>query len=205
MRSLTVLSGVAVPVTMPNLDTDQLLPKQFLKVVERDGLKRALFYDFRFDAEGRPKPGFILDEPGYAGAAILIGGENFGCGSSREHAVWALDDFGIRCVIAPSFGDIFFNNCVNNGLLPLVLPAEQVAALAAEATPGAATFIVDLPGQTVTAPSGRVFRFDIDPGRKLKLIKGLDAIGETLEHEAAITAYEVRARQERPWLFAGTN
>jgi 3-isopropylmalate dehydratase small subunit len=200
MQPFTHLTGVAAPLPTANVDTDQIIPKQFLKTVERDGLGRGLFYDLRFDGDGRPRDGFVLNQPAFRGAQVLIAGENFGCGSSREHAPWALLDFGIRCVIAPSFADIFYENCFNNGLLPLVLPAEAVAALQDEARGGNHVFSVDLPSQTVTAPSGERHRFEIDPGRKRKLMEGLDAVGETLRREPDISAFEAHEALARPWL-----
>jgi 3-isopropylmalate dehydratase small subunit len=200
MQPFTDLHAKAAPLDIANLDTDQIIPKQFLKTVEREGLGKGLFYDLRFDPEGRPKPGFILDDPRYAGAAVLIAGDNFGCGSSREHAPWALLDFGIRCVIAPSFADIFYSNCFENGLLPLALPQAEVRALLAEAKGGNHVFSVDLAAQTVTAPSGQTFHFEIDPARKEKLLGGLDAIGETLRQGQAIDTYERRQALAQPWL-----
>jgi 3-isopropylmalate dehydratase small subunit len=161
-----------------------------------------LFYDLRFDEAGRSKPDFVLNQPAFAGAKVLVAGENFGCGSSREHAPWALMDFGIRCVIAPSFADIFHENCFSNGLLPVRLPPEAVAALTEEARGGNHVFDIDLPSQTVTAPSGARYAFDIDPVRKRKLLEGLDAIGETLAREGDITAFEARGALARPWLEA---
>ena len=201
MTPFTTLDGVAAPMAIANIDTDQIIPKQFLKTVERAGLGRGLFYDFRFDEAGNPKPDFVLNQPQYRGANVLIAGDNFGCGSSREHAPWALIDFGIRCVIAPSFADIFFNNCFENGLLPISLPDEEVRALQAEAMGGNHVFSIDLAAQTVTSPSGRTLRFEIDPGRKEKLLKGLDAIGETLEHAGDdIARFEHRRSLSAPWL-----
>ena len=202
MQSFTRLTGVAAPLPLDNVDTDQIIPKQFLKTVEREGLARGLFYDLRFDAEGQPRPDFVLNQPTYAGAKVLVAGDNFGCGSSREHAPWALMDFGVRCVIAPSFADIFYENCFSNGLLPIALPAEAVAALTDEARGGNHVFAIDLPSQTVTAPSGARFAFQIDPVRKRKLLEGLDAIGETLAREAEIAAFEAHGAQARPWLEA---
>jgi 3-isopropylmalate/(R)-2-methylmalate dehydratase small subunit len=200
MRPFTELHAKAVPLDMANLDTDQIIPKQFLKTVEREGLGKGLLYDLRFDAEGRAKPGFVLNDPRYAGAGVLIAGENFGCGSSREHAAWALEDFGLRCVIAPSFADIFYGNCFQNGLLPIALPADEVKALMEEAKGGNHVFSVDLASQTVTAPSGRRFHFDIDPSRKAKLLEGLDSIGETLQRAGDIDIFETRQALTQPWL-----
>ena len=202
MQPFTTLDGRAAPLASANIDTDQIIPKQFLKTVEREGLARGLFYDLRFDAEGREKPDFVLNQPAFAGANILIAGDNFGCGSSREHAPWALLDFGLRCVIAPSFADIFYNNCFNNGLLPITLPAADVRALMDEAKGGNHLFTVDLATQTVTSPSGRKVAFDIDPGRKEKLLKGLDAVGETLQHADDINLFEQRRRLAQPWMEA---
>src|SRR5579859_499374 len=194
------LDARAAPLDVANIDTDQIIPKQFLKTVDREGLARGLFYDMRFDPEGRPKGGFVLDDPAFAGAGVLVAGDNFGCGSSREHAPWALLDFGIRCVIASSFADIFYNNCFQNGLLPIVLPREQVRDLMGEAKGGNHLFGIDLEAQTVTAPSGAMFAFEIDPGRKEKLLKGLDAIGETLQVAGEIADYEARRALDQPWL-----
>ncbi|MGH6992356.1 MAG: 3-isopropylmalate dehydratase small subunit [Caulobacteraceae bacterium] len=192
MRPFTKVTARAVPLLIDNLDTDQIIPKQFLKGVDRAGLARGLFFDLRFEASGAAKPGFPLDEPRYAGAQILIAGENFGCGSSREHAAWALADFGVRCVIAPSFADIFAANAAENGMLTIVLPREAVAALAGEAKGGNHLFEVDLATGEVRAPSGARFCFSVDPARRKKLLEGLDSIGETLSREAAIAAYEMK-------------
>jgi 3-isopropylmalate/(R)-2-methylmalate dehydratase small subunit len=200
MQPFTDLHAKAAPLDVANLDTDQIIPKQFLKTVDREGLSRGLFYDLRFDGEGKPRPDFVLNDPRYAGAGVLITGDNFGCGSSREHAPWALLDFGIRCVIAPSFADIFYNNCFQNGLLPVALPEAAVRALMDEAKGGNHVFSIDLASQTVTSPSGQQYRFEIDPARKEKLLQGLDAIGETLEHRQEIDAYEMRHALAQPWL-----
>jgi 3-isopropylmalate/(R)-2-methylmalate dehydratase small subunit len=200
MTPFTHLDGRAAPLAVANIDTDQIIPKQFLKTIEREGLAKGLFYDLRFDGDGNPKPDFVLNQPAYAGSSILVAGDNFGCGSSREHAPWALLDFGIRCVIAPSFADIFFNNCFENGLLPVALPDDQVKALMDEAKGGNHMISVDLETQTVVSPSGRTFTFEIDAGRKEKLLKGLDAVGETLQHAGDITAFEEKRRTIRPWL-----
>ena len=200
MRAFTRLDGRAAALPIANLDTDQVIPKQFLKTVEREGLGKGLFYDLRFDGEGRKKPDFVLNQPAFKGVHMLITGDNFGCGSSREHAAWALLDFGVTCVIAPSFGDIFYENCFQNGVLPVALPEDAVHALTAEAKGGNHVFSVDLEAQTVTAPSGRVFAFDIDPGRKEKMLKGLDSIGETLEHAGDIGVFEGRRKLAQPWL-----
>jgi 3-isopropylmalate dehydratase/3-isopropylmalate/(R)-2-methylmalate dehydratase small subunit len=202
MQPFTHLTAKAVPLDIANLDTDQIIPKQFLKTVGREGLARGLFFDLRFEADGAPKPDFVLNDPRYAGAGVLVAGDNFGCGSSREHAAWALLDFGVRCVIAPSFADIFYNNCFQNGVLPIALPEAAVGALMDEARGGNHVFEVDLANQSVIAPSGARFSFDIDPGRKAKLLKGLDAIGETLASAEAIDRFEHDQALSRPWLGA---
>ncbi len=200
MKPFTDLTAKAAPLDIANLDTDQIIPKQFLKAVDREGMGKGLLYDLRFDGEGRAKPGFVLNDSRFAGAGVLIAGENFGCGSSREHAAWALLDFGIRCVIAPSFADIFYNNCFQNGLLPIALPEQVVRTLMEEAKGGNHVFSIDLPSQTVTSPSGARFGFDIDPARKRKLLEGLDAIGETLAADHAISDFEARRGLDQPWL-----
>ena len=200
MQPFTHLDAKAAPLDVANIDTDQIIPKQFLKTVEREGLSRGLFYDLRFDPDGKAKPDFVLNDPKFAGAGVLVTGDNFGCGSSREHAPWALLDFGVRCVISTSFADIFYNNCFQNGLLPIVLPDAAVRALMGEAKGGNHVFSIDLESQTVSAPSGATFHFDIDPGRKEKMLKGLDSIGETLQARDAIDAYEHKQSLARPWL-----
>jgi 3-isopropylmalate/(R)-2-methylmalate dehydratase small subunit len=200
MQPFTRLDGKAAPLPLANIDTDQIIPKQFLKTVDREGLAKGLFYDLRFDEQGREKPDFTLNRPEYKGAAVLITGDNFGCGSSREHAPWALMDFGVRCVIAPSFAEIFYGNCLNNGLLPVVLAPDEVEELMDEAKGGNHVFSVDLESQSVVAPSGKAYRFDIDPAAKEKLLKGLDAIGETLQHAAEIDVFEMKQALARPWL-----
>jgi 3-isopropylmalate/(R)-2-methylmalate dehydratase small subunit len=200
MTPFTHLDGRGAPLPIANLDTDQIIPKQFLKTVDRDGLGKGLFYDLRFDEGGREIPGFVLNQPAYAGASVLIAGDNFGCGSSREHAPWALLDFGLRCVIAPSFADIFYNNCFSNGLLPVTLSEAQVHVLMDEAKGGNHMFSIDLESQTVISPSGKRFTFEIDPGRKEKLLKGLDAVGETLQHAGDIGVFEQRRAISQPWL-----
>jgi 3-isopropylmalate/(R)-2-methylmalate dehydratase small subunit len=202
MQPFTVLTGVAAPLPMINIDTDMIIPKQFLKTIKRTGLGKSLFFDQRYLDNGGENPGFVLNRPAYRNAQILIAGENFGCGSSREHAPWALLDFGIRCVIAPSFADIFYNNCFKNGILPVVLPGEEVARLMAEAEQGAnAAFTVDLPAQRVMTPGGRHVSFEIDPFRKHCLLHGLDDIAQTLEKAASIQAFEEKQRAEQPWLY----
>jgi 3-isopropylmalate/(R)-2-methylmalate dehydratase small subunit len=200
MQPFIRLDARAAPLPLANIDTDQIIPKQFLKTVEREGLAKGLFYDLRFDEQGREKPDFVLNQPAYKGAGVLIAGDNFGCGSSREHAPWALMDFGVRAVVSTSFADIFYNNCFQNGLLPVVLKADEVRQLMDEARGGNHVVSVDLEAQTVTSPSGQVFRFDIDPQRKAKMLQGLDAIGETLQAEAAIDTFENRRALSQPWL-----
>jgi 3-isopropylmalate/(R)-2-methylmalate dehydratase small subunit len=200
MKAFIKLDAPIAPLPLANVDTDQIIPKQFLKTVEREGLGRGLFYDFRFDEAGNEKPDFVLNRPEYKGVKVIVAGDNFGCGSSREHAPWALMDFGVDCVISTSFADIFYNNCFSNGLLPVVLKADEVQALMEEAKGGNHMVTVDLPEQKVVSPSGRVFHFEIDPQRKEKMLKGLDAIGETLQSAAAIDLYESKRALDRPWL-----
>jgi 3-isopropylmalate/(R)-2-methylmalate dehydratase small subunit len=200
MDKFTTLTGVAAPLPMINVDTDAIIPKQFLKTIKRTGLGKYLLYELRYDEEGREKPGFVLNKPAYRKAQILVTGENFGCGSSREHAPWALLDYGIRCVIAPSFADIFYNNCFQNGILPITLPQADVDKLMDDANRGAnATITVDLEKQEIRGPDGGTIKFEIDPFRKRCLLEGLDSIGLTLEHEKAIGEYEARAQLARPW------
>ena len=201
MEKFTVLTGVAAPLPMVNVDTDMIIPKQYLKTIERTGLGRGLFDEMRYDEEGRERPDFVLNQPAYRNAEVLIAGENFGCGSSREHAPWALLDFGIRCVIAPSFADIFFNNCFKNGILPIVLPKEQVDVLMEDARRGAnARMTVDLEAQTVTTSDGQVIAFEVEPFRKHCLLNGLDDIGLSLQKASAIDAFEAQAATARPWV-----
>ena len=200
MQPFTKVEGRAAPLAIANLDTDQIIPKQFLKTVERKGLGKGLLYDFRYDYEGRLRQDFVLNQPAYQGTSILICGDNFGCGSSREHAPWALLDYGVRAVIAPSFGDIFYNNSFENGLLPVRLPEAAVHELMAEARGSNHIFAVDLEAQTVTSPSGKVYGFSIDPGRREKLLKGLDSIGETLERAPEISEFEQQRASATPWL-----
>jgi 3-isopropylmalate/(R)-2-methylmalate dehydratase small subunit len=176
MQPFTELHAKAAPLDVANLDTDQIIPKQFLKTVDREGLGKGLFYDLRFDGEGQPRPGFVLNDPRYAGAGVLIAGDNFGCGSSREHAPWALLDYGVRCVIAPSFADIFYNNCFQNGLLPVALPEAEVRQLMDEAKGGNHVFSIDLAAQVVTSPSGKQFRFEIDAGRHARDIDSFESL-----------------------------
>lgn len=205
MQPFTTLTAVAAPLPRINVDTDLIIPKQFLKTITRDGLGSSLFHEMRYDGAGRRLDDFVLHQPAFASAGILLALDNFGCGSSREHAVWALLDFGIRCVIAPSFADIFYNNCFKNGVLPLVLEAAVVQELMARSTPASPlTLTVDLPQQTVSDGAGFTAQFAIDASRKKRLLEGLDDIGLTLKHEAAIADFEARQRAEQPWLWSKT-
>lgn len=205
MKPFTRLDGTAAPLMdkgkpMSNVDTDMIIPKQFLKTTERTGLAKGLFYELKTRADGSEDPNFVLNRPQYAKASILIAGENFGCGSSREHAPWALADQGITCIIAPSFADIFHNNCYKNGILPVRLPTEVCEKLAAEAGGSNHVFSVDLEAQTVTTPSGEVHAFEVDPGRKSNLIAGLDEIGASLTAASEIDRFEDHRRMATPWL-----
>jgi 3-isopropylmalate/(R)-2-methylmalate dehydratase small subunit len=200
MDKFTTLTGVAAPLPMINVDTDAIIPKQFLKTIERTGLGKNLLYELRYDESGKEKPDFVLNKPAYRKAQILVAGENFGCGSSREHAPWALLDFGIRCVIAPSFADIFYNNCFQNGILPIKLPQEDVDKLLDDASRGSnATITIDLESQEIRGPDGGRIAFEMDPFRKRCLLEGLDNIGLTLESEKAIAVFEAKAKAARPW------
>jgi 3-isopropylmalate/(R)-2-methylmalate dehydratase small subunit len=201
MQKFTQLTGVAAPLPMINVDTDKIIPKQYLKTIKRTGLGKHLFDEMRYDMQGKENPEFILNKPAYRKAEVLVAGENFGCGSSREHAPWALLDFGIRCVIAPSFADIFFNNCFKNGILPIALPQADVDKLMSDAEKGQnARVTVDLAKQEITRPNGEVIAFDIDPHRKHCLLNGLDDIGLTLEKGKSIDTFEATRRQSQPWL-----
>ena len=200
MKKFTRLSAHAAPLPIANIDTDQIIPKQFLSTIERSGLSKGLFFDMRFLADGSDNPDFVLNKPAYKGAEILIAGPNFGCGSSREHAPWALLDYGIQCVISASFADIFFNNCFKNGVLPLVLAPEVVDQLMAQANGQNARFEIDLERQTLTAPDGVTHHFDIDLGRKKSLLEGLDEIGQSLVHDDQIRDYEHKRKLMTPWL-----
>jgi 3-isopropylmalate/(R)-2-methylmalate dehydratase small subunit len=200
MEKFTILTGVAAPLPMINVDTDAIIPKQFLKTIQRTGLGKNLLYELRYDESGNEKPDFVLNRPAYRKAQILVAGENFGCGSSREHAPWALLDFGIRCVIAPSFADIFYNNCFQNGILPIKLPQEDVDKLMDDASRGSnATVTIDLEKQEIRGPDGGCINFEMDPFRKRCLLEGLDNIGLTLESEKAISEFEANATAARPW------
>jgi len=201
MEKFTTLKGVAAPLNMINVDTDMIIPKQYLKTIKRTGLGKNLFAEMRYDEQGREKAEFVLNKGPYRNATILVAGQNFGCGSSREHAPWALLDFGIRSVIAPSYADIFFNNTFKNGILPVMLPEPRVNELLRFLLelPGA-EITIDLAEQSVTGPDGKVDKFDIDPFRKHCLLNGLDDIGLTLQQAPAIATYEGRISKDRPWV-----
>jgi 3-isopropylmalate/(R)-2-methylmalate dehydratase small subunit len=185
---------------MINIDTDKIIPKNYLKTIKRTGLGKALFAEIRYDESGKEKPDFVLNKPAYRQAQILVTGENFGCGSSREHAPWALLDFGIRCVISTSFADIFYNNCFKNGILPIKVTPEQLEKLFDDANRGSnATLSVDLEAQEIRGPDGGVIKFDVDAHRKHCLLEGLDDIGLTMKKEKSITAFEAQAATTRPW------
>jgi 3-isopropylmalate/(R)-2-methylmalate dehydratase small subunit len=201
MDKFTTLTGTAAPLPMINVDTDKIIPKQHLKTIKRTGLGKALFDELRYNTDGSEKPEFVLNQPAYRQARILVAGENFGCGSSREHAPWALLDFGIRCVIAPSFADIFFNNCFKNGILPIALPQEICDQLMDDARKGAnATMTIDLEKQEITRPDGAKIAFTVDAFRKHCLVNGLDDIGLTMRKSASIETYESKQRASQPWL-----
>ena len=201
MEPFTKLEGVAAPLNMINVDTDMIIPKQYLKTIRRTGLGRALFDEMRHNADGSEKPGFVLNKPAYRSAKILVAGDNFGCGSSREHAPWALLDFGIRCVIAPGFADIFYGNCFKNGILPIKLPQSDVDKLMDDAERGANAIIsIDLESQEIRGPDGGVIKFEIDPFRKQCLLNGWDDIGLTMRAEGQIDAFEKQQQSQQPWI-----
>ena len=201
MDKFETLTGIAAPMPLVNIDTDMIIPKQFLKTIKRSGLGANLFDEMRFDRQGNEIEDFVLNQPQYRSAEILVAGDNFGCGSSREHAPWAIKDFGIRCVISTSFADIFYNNCFKNGILPIALPAEAVDILMKDAEKGAnARMTVDLENQTVTTSDGESFSFDVDAFKKHCLMEGLDDIGLTMEKVSSIDTFEAQAAQARPWV-----
>jgi 3-isopropylmalate/(R)-2-methylmalate dehydratase small subunit len=201
MQPFTVLTGVAAPLKIVNVDTDMIIPKQYLKTIKRTGLGKGLFSELRFRDDGSENPDFVLNKPAYRKAKILVAGDNFGCGSSREHAPWALMDFGIRCVISTQFGDIFYNNCFKNGVLPVKVSPEDLEKLFDDADRGAnATLTIDLEKQEIRGPDGGVVRFEIDPHRKHCLLNGLDDIGLTMEKKDKIAGFEEKAQADRPWL-----
>ena len=200
MQKFTKLTAVAAPLPMINVDTDAIIPKQFLKTIKRTGLGKHLFEELRYDEKGGDVADFVLNKPAYRKAQILVAGDNFGCGSSREHAPWALLDFGIRCVISTSFADIFYNNCFQNGILPIKVSPDDLDKLMDDANRGAnATITVDLENQEIRGPDGGVVKFEMDPFRKRCLLEGLDNIGLTLQNETAIGDYEAKAAAARPW------
>ena len=201
MEKFEKLSGIAAPMPLVNIDTDMIIPKVFLKTIKRSGLGVNLFDEMRFDRQGNEIPDFVLNKPQYREAQILVAGDNFGCGSSREHAPWAIADFGIKCVISTSFADIFYNNCFKNGILPIVLPRDQVDILMKDAEKGSnARMDVDLVAQTVTSSDGETFSFEVDSFKKHCLLNGLDDIGLTMEHKSSIDSYEAKLAAERPWV-----
>ncbi|WP_151719984.1 3-isopropylmalate dehydratase small subunit [Gemmobacter serpentinus] len=201
MDKFTTITGIAAPMPLVNIDTDMIIPKQFLKTIQRSGLGKNLFDEMRFTQDGAEIADFVLNKPSYRQAEIIVAGDNFGCGSSREHAPWALLDFGIRCVISTSFADIFFNNCFKNGILPIVMPQEVVDVLMQDAERGGnARMTIDLENQTVTTSDGQSFGFDVDPFRKHCLINGLDDIGLTLEKASSIDSFESKTKGLRPWV-----
>ena len=205
MEKFTTLSGIAAPLPMINIDTDKILPAVYLKTIKRTGLGKVLFEEVRFRPDGSENPDFVLNQPPYRNAKILVAGDNFGCGSSREHAPWALLDFGIRAVIAPSFADIFYNNCFKNGLLPIALPQAVVDRLMEDAQKGAnAVLSIDLEKQTISRPDGEIVHFDLDPFRKHCLLNALDDIALTQQKTPAIARYEGERRAAQPWLFGLT-
>ncbi|MBT3172526.1 MAG: 3-isopropylmalate dehydratase small subunit [Rhodospirillaceae bacterium] len=202
MKNFTTLSGPAAPLNMINVDTDQIIPKQYLSAISRAGLGKGLFHDFRYDMADKEKPDFILNREPYRDAKILLAGDNFGCGSSREHAPWSLDDFGIRCVIAPGFADIFFNNCVKNGVLLIVMDEAKVGELMALAdNPQSCQMSIDLDAQSITLADGSSVPFEIESFRKHRLMNGLDDIEITLQKNAEISAFEAKQKAAMPWLY----
>jgi 3-isopropylmalate/(R)-2-methylmalate dehydratase small subunit len=201
MQPFTTLTSTPAPLRISNVDTDMITPKQFLKTIKRTGLGKSLFFEQRYDENGAEVPDFVLNRPAYRKSEILIAGDNFGCGSSREHAPWALLDFGIRCVISTSFADIFYNNCFKNGILPIVVSQEDLDKLFDDADRGSnATLTVDLETQEIRGPDGGVIRFEIDAFRKKCLLEGLDDIGLTMVKKPAIDSYEAQTKESRPWL-----
>jgi 3-isopropylmalate/(R)-2-methylmalate dehydratase small subunit len=200
MDKFTRLEGVAAPLRIVNVDTDMIIPKQYLKTLKRTGLGKGLFSELRFKEDGSENPDFVLNKPAYRGAKIIVADNNFGCGSSREHAPWALLDYGIRCVISTQFGDIFYNNCFKNGLLPIKVAPEDLEKLFDDAERGAnSTLSIDLEKQEIRGPDGGVVKFDIDPHRKHTMLNGLDDIGQTNLKRAKIDSFEAKSRAERPW------
>jgi len=205
MEKFTVLKGVAAPMPLVNIDTDAIMPKQFLKTIQRTGLGKSIFFDDRYDNAGKEKPDFLLNKEPFRHAKILIAGNNFGCGSSREHAPWGLLDFGFRAIISSAFADIFYNNCFKNGILPIILPQAEVdrlLALADKAGKSGGEFTVDLTQNTIIGPDGSVTKFELDATKRHNLLNGLDDIGLTLQHLDKIKAFEAKQKSEQPWLQA---
>jgi 3-isopropylmalate/(R)-2-methylmalate dehydratase small subunit len=201
MEKFEKISGIAAPMPLINIDTDMIIPKQFLKTIKRSGLGVNLFDEMRYDDNGDEIPDFVLNKPAYRSSEIIVAGDNFGCGSSREHAPWAIKDFGIRCVIAPAFADIFYNNCFKNGILPIALPQDQVDVLMKDAEKGAnARMEVDLVSQQISTSDGAVFSFEVDEFKKRCLLEGLDDIGQTFQKVAAIDNFEAKSAEARPWV-----
>lgn len=201
MDKFTTLTGVAAPLPIINIDTDMIIPKQYLKTIKRTGLGTALFSEMRYHEDGSENEDFVLNKSAYRDAKIIVAGDNFGCGSSREHAPWALLDFGVRCVIATSFADIFYNNCFKNGILPIVVTPEQLDLLMDDAARGSnATVTVDLEAQTIKGPDGGTVNFDIDPARKQALLEGLDDIATTMQKDPQISGFEEKVAADRPWI-----
>ena len=203
MEPFVRMTGLVMPLDRTNVNTDEITPARYLKTIRRTGFANALFANWRYNADGTPNPDFVLNFPRYEGASVMLAGDNFGCGSSREHAPWAIGEYGFRCLIAPSFADIFYNNCFNNSILPITLDEKIVEHLIHETESREHyTLSIDLEAQTVTTPDNHVYHFDIDTFKKEALLKGLDNIGWTLSHDNDISAYEQRRKQEAPWLFA---
>ena len=201
MKKFDVLTGVAAPLPIINIDTDMIIPKDYLKTIKRTGLGKGLFAEMRYHDDGSVNPDFVLNKAAWQGASILVAGDNFGCGSSREHAPWALIDFGISCVISTSFADIFYNNCFNNGILPVVVSEADLEKLLDDASRGSnATLTIDLAAQTVSGPDGGTISFEIEAARKHKMLNGLDDIGQTMERGAAISGFESAVAASRPWI-----
>ncbi|MEM1376480.1 MAG: 3-isopropylmalate dehydratase small subunit [Pseudomonadota bacterium] len=201
MQKFTTLTGVAAPMPIINIDTDMIIPKDYLKTIKRTGLSKGLFEDMRFLEDGSENPDFVMNKPAYRNASIIIAGDNFGCGSSREHAPWALLDAGIRCIVSTSFADIFYNNCFKNGILPAIVNADDLQKLMSDAERGAnATLTIDLRSQLIERPDGETVHFEVDDARKHNLLNGLDDIGLTLEKTDAITIFEAQLSKDRPWV-----
>ncbi len=201
MEKFKTINSAAAPLAIINIDTDMIIPKDYLKTIKRTGLGKGLFSEMRFNEDGSEKPDFVLNNPAYKNAEVLVAGDNFGCGSSREHAPWALLDFGIKCVISTSFADIFYNNCFKNGILPIIVSQQQLDMLMEDAQRGSnATLTVDLESQTIKGPDGGEINFDIEPDRKHRLLEGIDDIGESLQKIDAISRFETKIQETRPWV-----